>query len=376
MTVSTASSMNPLGASLVRIVVPLWVLAGAAFKLYERNPGNLPSVILANLKDHIDAMLQLRILIGCELFAVGVMIFVPRFARAMAIFMLTCFCVILVGEMIRGATKCGCFGSLPFKPWHMLVIDGSLLLGVLIFTWPRAHPAPGLAPPAKPSYGASLVACLVLAAAGMSVALAVPTQKPVEQVALQAGSAGAGATDASNAEQAATTPATDQGAASRRDPAPEPPTQPATAPLASNINPSPKALPATWYTTDMDQWIGKPWRDIELFQLMPRWPKDLDSGKRFVIFYSRTCEHCQAMFEQDLILPHGAPVTVVEIPQSRTEMRAEGAWPMPPGLLDIEFLQLPLGVNWLIQPPLAIAVENGKVTCAKEGDHKPCMGIP
>jgi hypothetical protein len=34
-----------------------------------------------------------------------------------------------------------------------------------------------------------------------------------------------------------------------------------------------------------------------------------------------------------------------------------------------------MGCNWIVQTPLVITVENGKVTCANEGDHKPCMGL-
>src|SRR5262245_7833377 len=124
------SGWSKAGIVLTRIVVPLWVLAGAAFKLYERTPSNLPVVILQGAKKAgvDDLGMLLRTLIGLEFFAVAVMMLVPRLSRAMAIFMLSCFCAILLGDIAMKASHCGCFGSLPIKPWQMLIVDGSLLL--------------------------------------------------------------------------------------------------------------------------------------------------------------------------------------------------------------------------------------------------------
>jgi hypothetical protein len=140
------------------------------------------------------------------------------------------------------------------------------------------------------------------------------------------------------------------------------------------VNPNPAPLPASWYAADLSAWIGKPWRQIDLFKLMPRWPSGMDQGKRFVVFYSRTCEHCEQMFQEDLIFPLAAPVTAVEIPASATQLTDEGAWDMPP--TDCELLPLPLGCRWIINAPLTLAVENGIITCATEGDHKECMELP
>ena len=45
---------------------------------------------------------------------------------------------------------------------------------------------------------------------------------------------------------------------------------------------------------------------------MPNWPSGLDDAKRYVVFYSRTCEHCEAMFLDDLLIPLDAPITAIE----------------------------------------------------------------
>lgn len=367
----TPTAGNAFGTLLCRVIVPLWVLAGAAFKLYERNPGNLPSGIreLSKAFRFEDLDTLLRVLIGCEFFAVGVMLLLPRFARAMAIFMLSCFCVILLREIVTGAATCGCFGSLPMKPWHMLVIDGTLLLLVIIF--------PSGSRTAM-SFAGSLVTAAAIAIVGMGVAIAVPNPEAKNQTPILAHDTTGGATT-----QASQPHATGPGV-SAPPTTTAPGTTPETAPsvpanLPPTVNPNPKPLPSSWYTQDMDKWIGKPWRELEIFQLMPKWPRDMDKGKRYIIFYSRTCDHCREMLELELINPLDGLITLVEIPASRTVMTDPGGWEMPMSVemvLQAELLQLPLGPNWIVTTPMIIKTEDGKVVCVTEGgDHKKCLGL-
>lgn len=337
------SLFNTIGLALTRIVVPLWILAGAVFKLYDRTPQNLPSGIRAVARMwSIDLELLMRSLIGLELFAAAAMVLVPRVARPMAIFMLSCFCAILIWEMARASTKCGCFGDLPIQPWQMLLIDGSLLAGVIVFRYRPSTPAEE-----APKGGLrSILATALLLVAGLGVAFAVPNPPAREQV--QNGG------DEENGTRSA-------------DP---------------TINPAPMAVPATWYIKEaidgqqITGWIGKPWRQLDLFRLMARWPKDMDEGKRYVVFYSRTCEHCETMFYDDLTGPLDAAVVAVEIPFDRTQRHGPGAWSLPwqgpPPT--VEMLELPLGCSYVVTPPIALTIENGLVTCAVEGDHKACLG--
>ncbi|MCH7847709.1 MAG: hypothetical protein IIB53_05035, partial [Planctomycetes bacterium] len=127
------SVRGKIGMVLCRIVVPAWVLTGAIFKLLSGTPATLPTIFQDLAKDMgvpMDPLLYT--LIALELFAIGVMLFVGRFARLMAGFMLGSFCLILIGEMINNAASCGCFGGkIDIKPWQMLVVDGTLLLGVI-----------------------------------------------------------------------------------------------------------------------------------------------------------------------------------------------------------------------------------------------------
>lgn len=323
-----------VGLVLSRVVVPLWILLGVVMKLESGNARNLPSNIVDFSRDlHLNIGTVLYTLIGLEIFAILTMLLIARLARPMAIFMLTAFCGILIGEMLKNAESCGCFGgSIKVEPWQMLLADGLLLAGVIAFG------------PRKPAGTANLAAI----AGTLAVLL-------VGGLAL---SFGIGRALHGKSPEIAVPDVDPDGTA---DP---------------NANPSPVAVPAYWYPKDVPSWVGKRWREIEIFQFMPRWPEGLDEGTTYVVFYSRTCSHCEEMFERDLILPLGAPVVAIEIPASRTQLTSAEAWPMPQVDASVTLTNLPLGWDWtLMTPPLALRVEDGVITCANEGDHKQCFGL-
>lgn len=335
------TTANWIGFALSRVVVPLWVLAGASFKLYERTPTNLPSVIVKTARDmQLDLDQLLRVLIGLEFFAAAVMLFIPRLARSMAIFMLSCFVLILLGEMYRQATKCGCFGSIQIRPWQMLLIDGLLLAGVIFFR-PGPHPMRGQFIAGARGWRGSLTAAGLLAFVGLALSFAVPDRPGREQIG-----SGPNGGDLS-------------------------------APADPQVNPSPAPVPNSWYvrTSVEQEWVGKSWREIDLFQIMQRWPKDLDQGKHYVVFYSRTCDHCRDMFYQNLAMGLDAPVAAVQVPYDRKTLTGPAAWQLPPLPDTVELLDLPLGCSYIITPPLALTVINGTVTCAIEGEgFERCLG--
>lgn len=345
-----------IGTVLCRLVVPGWILLGATLKLIDRTPSLLPFAFKEYLKQNpsIDDMVFLRVLIGLELFAIGVMLFVPRLARVMAIFMLSVFCLVLLNEIRLGQDKCGCMGSsVSLSPWVMLAIDGTMLLGVLLFRPGRRNDEGNLQP--RRSLAIPIVMALVILGVGLGIAFAVPGKAEIEQTVIQTG----------NGDNNGTSTATNGGG------------EQVPVPIDPTINPAPRALPSHYYPRDAQSFVGKDWRDIDVFQLMPRWPKDMDGPRKHVIFYSRTCEHCKAMFETDLSQPLKHPVAVVRIPNDGKTMNSPNDWPMPPAAAaQVEMLDLPLGPSWLFTAPMIITVENGKVICVEESDHKKCFNEP
>jgi hypothetical protein len=340
---------STLGTVLTRVVVPLWVLMGAVFKLYERSPSNLPSGIVKAAKvNDVDLHILLAVLISLEFLAAAVMILVPRLSRFAAIFMLSTFCAVLVNEMRLGNfTDCGCLGDISIAPWQMLLIDASLLVGVIMLR-PSKRVQQSSSTFTRLGPVAAAVAFVIGSIA--SFGLILPERSPR-------------VIDTNNPPGLSTT---NVGA----NPTPSDPT----------VNPRPLAVASSYYIKpSADALVGKPWRELELFQYMPKWPAIADTGKHYVVFYSRTCEHCEHMFWDQLGMasdptPMDAPLTTIEIPDSKTVLTSDHAWALPPDV-KFEMLSLPLGCDWIITPPLALTIEDGKVTCAVEGDgYEACLG--
>ena len=292
------------------------MLFGALFKLYENTPGLLPKETILKVANDLGINLNqlLAVLIGLEFFAVAVMLFVTKLARPMAIFMLSVFCLILLGEMALGnLTSCGCLGANSPPPWVMLLIDGALLFGVVVF-----NPSPLI--PVRPARW-PLIPAAVVTVAGFVLSFV---------IVLRAA--------------------------------------PVPAPVAGTT------LPSYWLASDVTVWVGKPWTEVDLFSFMKTKPSGLDAGKRYVVFYSRTCDHCEDMFRDDLTDPQlAAMVTAIEIPASKTQLTSPNAWVMP--MNNCELLALPVGCDWIITAPLALRIVDGVVECATEGDHRECMEL-
>ena len=320
-----------IGTSLTRIVVPLWILAGAVFKLVEASPRALPKASILNPANHyeINLYVLLALLIFLEFFAISVMIFLRPFARSMAIFMLACFCLILAIEIQSGASSCGCLGSFSPSPWTMLSIDGFLLLGTLIFAPAKVN---SVLPSKLSIIGASLG---IVIGASVSFGIILP--------------AGLVPENNQTVEIAKIDPS---------DPI---------------LNPSPKPLKGYWMVESIEGWIGKSWRELEIFQFMPVWPENMDDQKRYVVIYSRTCEDCEDMFWNDLVKPLEPPVIAIEIPADKETLTSPNAWEIPE--TNCILMNLPLGTDWIISSPMSLRLENGVVTCAEEGDHKGCLEL-
>ena len=139
---ASLTARNRLGRVLARAVVPAWILAGASFKLWERNPQLLPKPVT----DVTDAIFvralgltregylgpALRAMIAIEIAWALTMVFGPvRLARWMGVEILGLFCAILVVLIASGAASCGCFGASGPSPSWMLAIDATLLLALL-----------------------------------------------------------------------------------------------------------------------------------------------------------------------------------------------------------------------------------------------------
>ena len=108
----------------------LWVLVGAALKLFLGTPYDLPQIVQ---QLPLDLVLTYQIAIAAEL-TVGVLAMLkPRWAWLLLLTLLILFDVALITQIRDGEASCGCFGSaIDVPPIVMLVVDSVLILLLLI----------------------------------------------------------------------------------------------------------------------------------------------------------------------------------------------------------------------------------------------------
>ena len=344
-TPASESTSGVIGLIACRLVVPLWVLTGAIFKLNELDWKLLPPPVRSTcewvgsgLGQDPDLWLgfSMRFLIGTELMLVGLMFASTRLARPIAAAILSLFIVILITVLDQGYDSekglkslvggdCGCFGSAGPPASVMLLIDALLLGCVLIFK-PRAESGRG------PGY---LVAAFIISVViGYTVAYVVP-EKTIQ-----------------NTSQGELNPERPAGRSTET-----------TAELDSNGWPLPPATLKSNYYPRFNTWLGLRMRDQEVAQLLPRpIPLDLDQGEKLVVFYRGDCDHCQELFlthfsDQELPIPTLAIDVMDYAPEGLLEFYCDGC----------ATIELPSGPSYLIQTPVVIRLEDGVITCIADG---------
>ncbi|MAB83556.1 MAG: hypothetical protein CMJ24_09010 [Phycisphaerae bacterium] len=331
------ASGGTIGLVLVRIVVPLWVLTGALFKITERSPSLLPRDFLKQVESlGFDLYWVLATLIAIEFIAVLIMVFIPKLARLMAVLMLVAFCLVLLNELRAGNfSSCGCLGSVSPPPWLMLLIDFLLLMGVVAFK-PRPLEI------TSDRAGWALVSVLIMITSGITFGIVLSEMGPTTIVQVEQ-EQDTGSTPVDDAEAAEPT-------------APEPPAVETTKTMT---------LPA-YYLVDASDWVGRNVRDIDMIEYIDGLADSLQAGRQYLIFYSRTCDHCQMLLEMHFGFGSPVPTTLVAVPENKGGFETDGLLDQP--CMDCRELELPVGCEWLLTPPLVLALEDGVVKCAKEAE--------
>ena len=109
----------------------LWILAGAAAKLFLGTPKDLPEMVRTLAPFGLDFTFHL--VIGIELAIVCLAWLKPRIAWPVVLALFAFFDFILVTQLAAGAKSCGCFGAtIKVSPWLMLGVDSVLLISLLV----------------------------------------------------------------------------------------------------------------------------------------------------------------------------------------------------------------------------------------------------
>lgn len=368
----TPTTRTTIGTLLCRVIVPLWLVAGALFKLSDLNPNVLPppvkSVVFA-LGDMLNAdladwlVLNMRAMIAVELTFVVIMVLVPRLARVAAISMLSLFCVVLVAELwgtVQSAKfqkegvasllePCGCFGAWSPPTIVTFMIDLALLVGCLVCPQgPRARsiPSAGLATAAL---GASLVLGPAVAFGRPAKTIVAPPQ-PDASATQQTNPAGTDPTGTDSTGQTATKPT-------------ETPAAPAAA--ATPWPAMPTKLAPTYVILDKRA-IGKPFASLPTAGLLAaQVPADIQTGRKTFVFYRENCDHCFEMMNKHFAGKVGNPTYSIKVPDST------GGKTYPNPCKECTTWELPKGPDYMIETPMVMTLVDGVIAAICKDSDKP-----
>jgi len=312
-----SSWQGSVAVALARVVVPLWLAVGAVLKLMDLSPAHLPAAMIKWCGGiGFDLMFVLRFSIATELIVAGGMVLLPPLARWVGVAMLTAFLPVLIGDLLLGASSCGCFGAVKVSPWVTLVTDVTFLLGLLVLgrREPRLALTPNL-PTSKVLVAGVWSLLSVLMAFGVSVPAATKI----------------GVSDGGSGE------------------------------VGSGVGP---ALPEDgYYMPQYQDWIGRPFRELDVASWASKLPDDLENGLQYVIFYRKDCEHCHELMELHFSGSLEQPTTAVAVPE-REGFPTENLQPFE--CSGCRLAELPAGIDWFLQTPVLVRLADGVVECAAE----------
>ena len=313
-TVSQSNTAGLAGAAavvLARVVVPLWLLTGAVFKLIDLSPTHLPAALIKWAGAlGVDLVFVLRFGIAAELIVVGVMVVLPPLARWAGIVILGAFLPVLVGDLMLGASSCGCFGAIKVNPWVTLVTDVTFFFGLLVLGRHESRLAMTRSLPTS-----RVLAVGIWSLLSVVLAFAIPAETPADPLASAGG---------------------------------RPP------------------LPADgYYLPSFEEWVGQPFQELEIAAWTTGLTDDLDVGQQFVIFFRKDCEHCHELMEVYFSGPLDWPTTAIAVPE-RDGWPTENLQPFPCD--ECRAAELPSGIDWFLQTPVLVRLVDGMVECAAEVD--------
>ena len=354
------------GTLLCRIVVPAWILAGASFKLWERNPQLLPKPVtdvtdflfVRSLGISREAYLDpaMRGMVAVEIAAAILMFVAPvQAARLIGQLMLSLFCAILGVLIASGAASCGCFGASGPSPGWMLGIDLTMLVGLVALA-PRGQRLPSAEVVRR-----VLTVLPVPALLGLAVAYGVPQRAAVVLPADGSPPATAPATvpatdapPAANAPPSATPPPNAPPAPNAPTPAPAAPAQPAAAAGAAPWPPAP-ATAMPWYAPEFEQWKGQRLDAQELMLLVPRpLPANLNAGRHHVVLMREDCEHCHELLMKYFGGALATPTMSIAVPDATGE-------PLENPCGECGKTAFPKGITYVFSTPVLLTVQDGVV---------------
>ncbi len=298
-----SESTNRFAPWMVRLVA-LWLLTGAFFKLFVGTPNDLPPVVRSL---PLEAGLTYNLAISIELSLGFCALVKPSWAWFLLCGVLLTFDGVLITQLAAGDANCGCFGSkITMPPWLMLTIDSVLLCGLVISRPWRGMPR-----------GLPVSVPILTIAIGLAMPWFLDRQITTGEITSDGETLGA-----SNA----------------------------------------------WILLDIEDWIGREIFDTPLAEAPLSDHIDVDSllPEGLWVFWRQTCDHCAEHLAQLAVQEVGE--RIVTLIQLREPFDTEGnrvVHLLPTGGF-VQSVALPESIQYVIQTPAEMLLENGKIVGAKE----------
>lgn len=301
-----------MGVALARVVVPLYFGIGGVLKIIDASPTHLPAALIKWAgAGGVDLLYLLRLSIAGELAVAGLMILVPRLARPVGLFLLGLFLPVLIGDLMLGASSCGCFGAVAVSPWVTLVIDGGLFAGLLYFGGKAAS-----------LRVTKILPTLPVVVAGLWVVLS-----------FMVGFAVGGTANGNSVSN------------------------------ENGVSMVTELPPDGFYLPQYESWIDRPWSDLDVSAWIDGAVPGETQGVEYLLFYRKDCEHCHELMEAWFFGPLLAPTIAIAVPD-RKGFPTENlqAFDCP----ECSLAEMPKGIDWFFQTPVLVRLEDGIVRCVAE----------
>jgi hypothetical protein len=366
-----------IGTLLIRVIVPLWLVAGALFKLSDLNPNVLPQPVkdvVFMMEDWVTMsrgdwlVFNMRAMIAVEIVLFVIMLLVPKLARTAAIAILTLFCVVmaveLLGDMQSAKFKkdglaallkpCGCFGAWSPPTIVTFLIDLALLIGCI--ACPQS--ARARRTPSASAAMAALVGSLIL---GPAIAFGRP-EKTIEMPQDPTNGNGQGHQTPGQVSPP-TNSGTNNGTGETTPPTKGTDTPP---PAASQVWPAfPTKLAPNYFIVEKKA-VGQTLASLPIAPLLAKSvPADFSVGRKTLIFYRDTCDNCFELMNKHFGGKLTTPTYSIQIPDS-----AGGKTHSNPCKECVQW-ELPKGPDYILQAPLVMTIVDGTIAAICKDPDKP-----
>ncbi len=95
-------------------------------------------------------------------------------------------------------------------------------------------------------------------------------------------------------------------------------------------------------------------------------PPNFDTGRGYLVFYRKDCDHCHELLDRFFTGPLKIPTLAIATPERSGFPDPLDELPMP--CTECVMRSLPIGPDYVLSTPVVVRVQDGIVECAAEVD--------